>query len=240
MSALFEELDYRPTPIGALSLRRRRELALGVDVIEIKLGEEFLMSSLFTESEVALAQQGLSAVEDAAMDVVVGGLGLGYTAAAVLDEPRVASLIVCEMLEPVIDWHQTGLLPLGPKLTADQRCRIVQGDFFAMSASQAGFDPRQPGRKFHAILADIDHSPHELLDQRSISFYEHEGLRQLASHLRPAGVFGLWSNAPPEEAFTNRLAEVFADAKAIPVTFRNPLQNNDFTQTVYVARAAAA
>ena len=38
MSALFEELDYRATPIGALSLRRRRELRLGVDVFEIKLG----------------------------------------------------------------------------------------------------------------------------------------------------------------------------------------------------------
>ena len=47
MSFDFEELDYRPTPIGALSLRRRRELKLGVDVFEIKLGDEFLMSSLF-------------------------------------------------------------------------------------------------------------------------------------------------------------------------------------------------
>ena len=45
MSLDFEELDYRPTPIGALSLRRRRELKLGMDVFEIKLGDEFLMSS---------------------------------------------------------------------------------------------------------------------------------------------------------------------------------------------------
>jgi hypothetical protein len=48
MSRLFEELDYRPTPIGALVLRRRREARLGVDVLEIKLGEEHLMSDLFT------------------------------------------------------------------------------------------------------------------------------------------------------------------------------------------------
>ena len=57
MSALFEELDYRPTSIGALSLRRRRDLKLGVDVYEIKLGDEFLMSSLFTASEIALARR---------------------------------------------------------------------------------------------------------------------------------------------------------------------------------------
>ena len=72
MSLLFEELDYRPTPIGALSLRRRRELKLGVDVFEIKLGEEFLMSSLFTASEIALANLGLKMLSGDRLDVVVG------------------------------------------------------------------------------------------------------------------------------------------------------------------------
>ena len=80
MNRMFEELDYRPTPIGALSLRRRRELTLDTDVYEIKLGEEFLMSSLFTASEVALARLGLADLGHAGLDVVVGGLGLGYTA----------------------------------------------------------------------------------------------------------------------------------------------------------------
>ena len=76
MSLDFEELDYRPTPIGALSLRRRRELKLGVDVFEIKLGDEFLMSSLFTASEIALARLGLAELSEHGLDVVVGGLGL--------------------------------------------------------------------------------------------------------------------------------------------------------------------
>ena len=67
----FEELDYRPTPIGALSLRRRRELKLGVDVFEIKLGDEFLMSSLFTASEIALARLGLAELSEHGLDAVV-------------------------------------------------------------------------------------------------------------------------------------------------------------------------
>ena len=70
MSLHFEELDYRPTPIGALSLRRRRELSLGVDVFEIKLGDEYLMSSLFTASEIALARLGLAELSGADLDVV--------------------------------------------------------------------------------------------------------------------------------------------------------------------------
>lgn len=238
MSKFFEELDYRPTPIGALSLRRRREHRLGVDIIEIKLGEEHLMSDLFTASEIALADLGLAACTGDRLDVVVGGLGLGYTGKAALGNPRTGSLVVVEYLEAVIDWHRTGLLPLGPKLTGDPRCRLVEGDFFAMARSGAGFDPGAPARKFDAILLDIDHSPDALLDPRSESFYQPEGLAAVASHIKPGGIFGLWSDEREDPGFTARLAEVFAEAWAEPVTFHNPLQDRTFTQTVYLARSA--
>ena len=236
MSAYFEELDYCPTPIGSLSLRRRRELKLGVDVFEIKLGDEYLMSSLFTESEIALARLGLAGLCGERLDVVVGGLGLGYTANAVLGHTAVASLIVVDALEAVIDWHEKELLPLGRALTGDPRCRFVHGDFFALAASEAGFDPDAPGRQFDAILVDIDHSPNFLLDPQNDAFYQPDGLRRLAAHLRPGGVFGLWSNDLPDDAFTARLGRVFAEARAEPVTFDNPLQDRPYTQTVYLAR----
>ena len=236
MSALFEELDYRATPIGALSLRRRREPRLGVDVFEIKLGDDFLMSSLFTESEIALARLGLAELAGRNLDVAVGGLGLGYTAQAVLEHRQVGSLLVIEALAAVIDWHRNGLVPLGAELTGDGRCRFVHGDFFALAESGAGFDPDAPGRRFDAVLVDIDHSPDLLLDPQNASFYQPEGLRRLAAKLRAGGIFGLWSNALPDEAFTARLTDCFAQARAEPVTFHNPLQDRPFTQTVYLAR----
>jgi spermidine synthase len=239
MSFYFEELDYRPTPIGALSLRRRRELSLGVDVFEIKLGDKYLMSSLFTASEIALARLGLAELSAADLDVVVGGLGLGYTAQAVLEHKAVKSLVIIEALDAVIDWHEKGVLPLGPALTADPRSRFVLGDFFALAASKDGFDPDAPARRFDAILVDIDHSPDFLLDPQNADFYQPSGLKRLAAHLHAGGVFGLWSNEPPDESFTARLAEVFAAARAERVAFHNPLQNRDFTQTVYLARTAA-
>ena len=239
MSLLFEELDYCDTPIGGLSLRRRRELSLGVDVFEIKLGDEFLMSSLFTASEIALARLGLAGLagqkSNKALDVVVGGLGLGYTAQAVLEHATVASLIVVEALAPVIDWHVRGLVPLGSALTGDARCRFVLGDFFALAASEAGFDPDVPGRLFDAVLVDIDHSPDALLDAGNAAFYGEAGLTRLATHLKPGGVFGLWSNEHADDTFTARLARVFANARAEAVTFHNPLQDRPFTQTVYLA-----
>ena len=236
MSRYFEELGYRDTPIGVVSLRRRRELRLDVDVLEIKLDDEFLMSSLFTVSEIALARLGLAALTGPGRDVVVGGLGLGYTAQAVLEHTDVDSLLVIEMLDAVIDWHRAGLLPLGPGLTRDLRCRFVHGNFFALAAAGEGFDLQRPGRRFDAILLDIDHSPEALLDSRSRGFYQPEGLRQLASHLKPDGIFGLWSNERPDDVFTARLGSVFAQAWAEPVTFDNPLQDRPFTQTVYLAR----
>ena len=63
MALRFEELAWRATPMGEISLRRRVEPSLGVDVYEVKLGDEYLMSSLFTVAEVALATLGLAAVE---------------------------------------------------------------------------------------------------------------------------------------------------------------------------------
>lgn len=222
MSHLFEELDYCPTPIGALSLRRRRDLRMGVDVWEIMLGQEFLMTSHFTASEVALGRLGVEACAGASLDVVVGGLGLGYTAEAVLADRRVANLLVVEYLAPVIEWHETGILPLGTRLADDPRCRLVEGDFFAMSRGD-GFDPDRPGRRFDAILADIDHAPDHLLDPRSDSFYQVEGLRALGRHLKPGGIFGLWSNEVSDQRFLDRLGAAFAEAWAEPVTFDNPL-----------------
>ncbi|MEX1148004.1 MAG: hypothetical protein WEB93_06455 [Sphingomonadales bacterium] len=238
MGLLFEELDYQPTAIGALSLRRRRALSLDVDVFEIKLGDEFLMSSLFTASEVALAELGLAALGGGDLDVVVGGLGLGYTAKAVLEHPTVRSLNVIELLAPVIDWHRSGLLPMAPELATDDRCRMVEGDFFAMARSREGFDPDHPGRRFDAVLVDIDHSPTALLDDRSTSFYQPDGLCAAARHIRPGGIFALWSNDRPDPAFTDRLSAAFAKAWAEPVTFHNPIQDRPCTQTVYLARTA--
>ncbi|MGP4025894.1 spermidine synthase [Actinomadura sp. 3N407] len=235
MGALFEELDWRPTPMGAISLRRRRDPSLRVDVYEIKLDDDFLMSSLWTAGEIELARLGLAAAEGTGLDVVVGGLGLGHTADAALNEPRVRSLLVVETLAEVIDWHRAKLVPLGERLTADDRCRLVQGDFFAMASSGTGLDPKTPGGRFHAVLLDIDHSPSHVLDTGHASFYRPGPLNRLAAQIHPGGVFALWSNEPPDDAFTAVLGEVFADVTAHIVEFPNHIQGGTAANTVYVA-----
>lgn len=237
MSKLFEELDYAPTPIGAISLRRRHILALKTDVFEILLGEEHLMSSLFTASEIALADKGLAALNGDTLDVLVGGLGLGYTAQAVLAHESVADLTVVDLLAPVIRWHEEGLVPMKTELADNPRCRLVQGDFFAMAASEVGFDRDQPGRQYDALLIDIDHTPERLLHGGSKGFYTPEGLRAVQRFVKPGGIVGLWSDEAPDEAITALLGQAFDEAWAEPVVFANPLQDGrEVTQAVYLGR----
>ena len=90
MKPPFEELDFRRTRLGELVLQRRRVLALdGAEAIEVKLNGEYLMSSLFHVAETELAKIGLGTLKGGGWEVVVGGLGLGYTAAAALAFPQV-------------------------------------------------------------------------------------------------------------------------------------------------------
>jgi spermidine synthase len=241
MSARFEELDWRPTPFGTISLRRRHDPLLDTDVYEVKLDDEFLMSSVFTVAEVEVARLALAMLDGPAatsptLDVLVGGLGLGYTAQAVLDNPRVRSLVVIDALEPIIEWHEAGLVPVSVSGKSDPRCRLVLGDFFAMARGESGFDPDDPGRRFDAIVVDIDHSPRHVLQPTNVDFYELDGTRRLADRLRPGGVFSLWSNDPPDGEYLADLAQAFVDVRAEVVTFANPLQGRDATNTVYLAR----
>jgi spermidine synthase len=153
----------------------------------------------------------------------------------VLENPLVRSLVVVDALAEVIEWHEQGLLPLGKQLTGDPRCRLVHADFFAISDSAGGFDAQLPGRRFDAVLVDIDHSPRNLLHPRHAGLYQREGMAQLAEHLNPGGVFALWSNDPPDEAFSAVLASVFATSAAHVVTFDNSFGDHDASNTVYVA-----
>lgn len=246
MARDFEELDYQKTDMGELILRRRRVLALeGREVHEIILGDAFLMSSLFNTVEIALADLALAELEGTELEgseeleVVVGGLGLGFTADAALKHRSVGSLLVVETMKPVISWHERGLVPLGDTLSNDSRCRFVHGDFFAMAASpEEGFDPDQPGRKFHGIFLDIDHTPEKILSPSHAAFYTEAGLRKLAENLHPGGIFSLWSDDPPDAPFVSLLGKAFASAKAEEIHFDHPIQDRQCSGTVYLARTA--
>jgi spermidine synthase len=231
VSARLEELDFQSTPMGELTLRRRHEPMLDVDVYEVKLGDEYLMSSLFTVAEEELARRGLGVVDGDALDVLVGGLGLGYTAVTALRDPRVSSLTVVDTLPAVIDWHERKLLPISAELVDDPRTHLIQDDFFALMRAEATRD----SPRYDAILVDIDHSPRHQLADSHADLYSPAGLRAASRHLRPGGAFALWSDDPPDDAFLIDLTTAFASSAARIVDFDNPLTGGISSNTVYVA-----
>jgi len=234
MSARFEELGWQQTPMGVISLRRRFDLSVQADVYEVKLDDEHVMSSLFTVAEKELARLGLARATGTALDVLVGGLGLGYTAQEALRCDRVRALTVIEFSDAVIDWHRRNLLPETAGLAADDRVTLVCADFFAGATDAVGFDPCNPGRTYDAILLDIDHSPRHVLHDPHAGFYTRDGLRAASERLVPGGVFAMWSDDPPDEDFTATLASVFTGVDAESVWFDNPLTRGRSAATIYL------
>lgn len=241
MPHIFEELDFQNTPLGEISLRKRSEPRLeDILIYEVKMNEEFLMSSLFVEAEVQLARLGLAALDDKFdgkhLDVIVGGLGLGYTAITALENSSVASLKVIDVMQPVIEWHQKGLVPLGKDLTSDPRCELVLGDFFALaSADTQGFGEANEDKKVDAVLLDIDHSPDFWLSSQNAAFYTEQALSSLANKINPGGVFALWSDDPVDDGFMRLLESVFTSVESHHVTFPNPYTKQLSSNTVYTA-----
>jgi spermidine synthase len=229
-----QELGFEKTPLGELTLRRRVETLLGdQEVFEVRLGDEYLMSSLFNQSERELANLGLAPLEGE-LDVVIGGLGLGFTAAEALKNDKVGRLLVIDLFQAVIDWHEQGLVPLGDVITSDPRCELRRGDFFELARS--GFDPSAPDRKFDAVLVDIDHSPKHFLASRNQSFYTADGLASVRDQLKLGATFALWSNDPADLEFTENLRQAFGSATAHNIEFPNPYTNSSSVNSVYVAR----
>ena len=160
------------------------------------LDGEMLMGGRYHESEEALGTLGCQALENQGSPrILVGGLGMGYTLRAILDEVGPdAEVISAELSEVVIRWNQPG----GPLADGsgcpveDPRSTIAQRDLCEMiRESDSG--------SFDAILIDTDNEPHALSYTGNDSLYTLEGLSQIRRALRPGGVLGFWFMKAPDE-----------------------------------------
>lgn len=239
MNPMFEELAWEQTPIGELALRRRRLSPDGDDIWEIKLNEGYLMSSQFVDGEIALAESALAMTFGNDLNVVIGGLGLGYTAEAALRNPRVARLTVVELIPQILHWHREHLLPLGKAVADDPRCILHQGDFFSLAAGPNGFDPAAPSQLHDAILIDIDHSTTHFIDEASAGFYSTEAIAAITAKLKPGGTFALWSTDAEDAEFVAALEQSLIDVRVERIEFATPYREGPAFNLIYLGRRAA-
>jgi len=225
----FEILASATTPLGVLCLRRRALISEpGTVVTEVTLNHEFLMSSYHTDSERALASRAIELHGGGDLRVLIGGLGLGYTAAEALDSGCVRRLEVVEYLPDVIDWMRGGLVPLSDRLNSDDRLLINRGDIYGMLAAI-------PEQEYDLILIDVDHSPDERLDTGPGFFYTRGGLELAKRHLAPNGVLGVWSYAESSD-FSSAMQEVYGLVRTESIAFQNKFTDETSTDWLFFAR----
>ena len=156
------------------------------------------MNSRMHHSEDALAEFActrLSAIENA--QILVGGLGMGFTLAAVLKTVGVsAGVIVAELVPAVVEWNRGLLGRCAGQPIEDGRTRVYLGDVADLL--------KQGGDKFDAILLDIDNGPEPMTHSDNEWLYSVAGLKRIYEKLRPEGIVAIWS-ARADQVFTKRL-----------------------------------
>jgi spermidine synthase len=178
------ELARADGVLGELVLRRRR--IDGRAVVELVSNGVLLMDSADTSTERRLAAEVLARVDAPAPHLLVGGLGLGYTVAAALADPRPVRVTVVEVEPDVVRWVGAGLVPDHPDLLAHPRVDVLVGDV----ADVLGQVP--PG-SLDAVLLDVDNGPHFLVHPGNARVYGSGVLDVARAALRPGGLLAVWS-----------------------------------------------
>ncbi len=183
--------------MSAVSVRRRPDGS-----VELRVNGVFVMDDVETGSERLLAR---AVVDLGAAEVLVGGLGLGFTARELLAAPSVRRVVVAELHGEIVDLMRGGTLP-GADVLDDPRLEVVVGDVRDVVAAQAA-------TSLDAIVLDVDNGPDFLVHDENAAVYEPAFADVCASRLRADGHLSIWSmadSAPVRDVLAGRFEQVTA------------------------------
>jgi spermidine synthase len=204
----YAEIARAETPRGEIVLRERTEDD-GPRVQELRVNGVFVMDTVETTTERALANAALALVEDP-RTVLVGGLGLGFTMHEVLADPRVEACTVVELEQVVVDWMRAGTIAHGPAFLAEERLTVVVGDV-AMALAEAG------EAAYDLVLLDVDNGPGYLVHDANEALYQEPFLT--AARRATAQLLVIWSAAEAPQ-LAAALQAVFGNVEATSLPVR--------------------
>ncbi len=181
-------------------------LARRGDEWSIRAGTQILMSSRNHASEETLARLAL---ERAAQprDVLVGGLGMGFTLRAALDLlPPAARVVVVELVAALVDWNRGPLGDLAGRPLDDGRVEVRVDDVHAAL--------REARKAWDVVLLDIDNGPAALTTEANQRLYSGSGLAACRHALRPGGLLAVWS-AGRDDPFRGRMERVGFEVEVV-------------------------
>jgi spermidine synthase len=210
---------------GEIVLRRRKE-EHAADALELRVNGVFVMDTRETGSETELAAAALDLVEDP-RDVVVAGLGLGYTTQRVLADKRVERVMVVEIEETLVGWMRDGTIPHGPAVLADKRVHVVAADIvMAVAEATSTYD---------LVLLDVDNGPGQLVHGANAQLYEQEFLASTRKLLNRGGAIVVWS-ANPAPDLRAVMEQVFGNCTEL--RYDVLLQGREEEYLLYLSRRA--
>lgn len=175
---------------GEIVLRRRGVGTAAVE--ELIVNGAFAMDSRETSSEreLALMCQGVAT----GGRLLVGGLGLGYTAAEALALPW-AGIDVVELEPALVQWARQGLTAVLAQVAGDLRVNLIVADVATVLTGTAG---TPGGRRYDAVVLDVDNGPDFLIHDANAELYTDELLTAAYGRLTAGGRLAIWSQGPSE------------------------------------------
>ncbi len=177
---------------------------------QIRIDGLELMSSRAHGSEEVLAELGLAGLDSGRPQVLVGGLGFGYTLRAALDAlPKRARVFLVEFFPEIVEWNRGPLGHLAGRPLEDRRVRVEVADVRKWLGRNS--------RPFQAILLDVDNGPEAFTLESNSALYSDRGIALLRRALVPGGSLAVWS-AHPEPSFVRRLGKAGfrVETKSVP------------------------
>jgi spermidine synthase len=200
MARPWKNIDSVDIAEGLLELRKR-----GENDFLITIAGRVLMNSFAHISEAVLAESACTSIHNRAIArVLIGGLGMGITLKAALDNlPSDARVVVAELNPAIVKWCRGPLSNLTNDSVNDHRVAVEIADVASLiqKAADKGGDER-----YDAIILDLYEGPFEAARERGGHLYGTAALKRSSSALMPGGVFAVWSE-DPDRAFERRLAD---------------------------------